>query len=46
MTKTEILNLVEEVKNMKVNSMATSIIKKNKINQINKFGKEYGISFN
>lgn len=44
MTKEEVLKMIEEVKNMKVNSMATSMLKKNKINTINKYGKEYGIS--
>lgn len=44
MTKEEVLKLIEEVKNMKVNSMATSMLKKNKINMIEKYGKEYGLS--
>ena len=44
MTKEEILKMIEEVKSMKVDSMATSMLKKNKINTINKYGKEYGLS--
>lgn len=44
MTKEEVLKMIKEVKSMKVNSMATSILKKNKINTINKYGKEYDLS--
>lgn len=44
MTKEEVLMMVKKLNSMEVNSMATSMLKKDLENKINKYGKEYGIS--